>query len=413
MLLLSRFFSNPDLRSRIFIALSLIFIFRLGSHIPLSFVDLARVGGMFDSGTTLGFLNMVSGGGLSRLSVFSLGILPFINASIIMQLLVLSFPYLKSIQDEGESGRRQISQYTRYLSVFLSIIQSIVLVFGLGVLVSKSSTHSFDYIVAIFSLVAGSSLVMWLGEILTERGFGNGSSILIFCGILSAIPADFRSIALMIASGTSFLNVFLLIFLLALLLIIIVYSQEAIRRIPTFFVRGVSGARSAVTKSSSFIPFKLVNSGIMPIIFASAALQIPTLFAQVFPKLATILASVLDPDSFIHAILLIFLIFFFSYFYNAVTFNPNELASNLNKQSCVVEGIRPGTDTVLFLDRVLSNLTLLGALILSFVSVMPSFAKFVTGVATVSLGGTSLLILVGVALEIVRHCRTLLLANAY
>jgi len=407
------FFDHPDFRQRVGVALLIIFIFRFGAHIPLAFVDIQRIGSLFEAGSALGFLNIVSGGGLSRFSVLSLGILPFINASIIMQLLVLSFPTLKTIQDEGESGRKQIAQYTRYLAVALSVIQSIVLVLGLGGLVAKPSVGMFDYVLAVISLVAGSSLVMWLGELLTERGFGNGSSILIFCGILSALPADFRSIYILLSAGTSVLNVLFFFLLLGGLLLGIVISQEAIRRVGTTFVRRVSGAQSSVSKSHSYIPFKLINSGIMPIIFASAALQLPTLVAQIHPRFVSLVAPLSNPDGFYHGVLLILLIFFFSYFYNAVTFNPTELATNLNRQACIVANVRPGADTVRYLDRVIGYLTLIGALILSAVSVIPSVAKWASGVSVVGLGGTSLLIVVGVALEMVRHVKTYLVSNSY
>lgn len=406
-------FQQSDFRRRLLVAVLIVFIFRFGAHIPLSFVDIDRIGSLFQAGSALGFLNVVSGGGLSRFSVLSLGILPFINASIIMQLLVLSFPSLKTLQDEGESGRKQIAQYTRYLAVLLSVIQSIVLVVGLGGLVAKPSVGFFDYLMAVISLVAGSSLVMWLGELLTERGFGNGSSILIFCGILSSLPADFRSIYILLSAGTSVLNVLFFFFLLGGLLFGIVISQEAVRRVSTTFIRRVSGNQSSVSKSHSYIPFKLINSGIMPIIFASAALQLPALVAQLHPRLVHLVAPLSNPDGFYHGLFLILLIFFFSYFYNAVTFNPTELAHNLNRQACIVGNVRPGSDTVVYLDRVISYLTLIGAIILSAVSVIPSVAKWASGVSVVGLGGTSLLIVVGVALEMVRHVKTYFVSNSY
>jgi len=411
------------LRGRLLITIGLLILVRLGIFIPIPDIDRQAFAQAIANSPVLGFLDIFTGGGISTIGIFALGILPYINASIIIQLLTAAVPALEDLQkNEGEAGRRKISQYTRYIAVGWAVIQSVGLTVGL--LRPYALNYSPFFVVQTsLALTAGSLFVMWLSEIITERGIGNGASLLIFVNIVATLPQTLGNTIDYAQTGgrQAIFQVVTLLLVFLVMIVAIVFVQEGTRRIPIISARRQVGKR-LYRERTSYLPLRLNQGGVMPIIFASAVLILPSSLAgflnnqqnlSAFSQALIPVINALQPGTWVYTIVYSVMIFFFSYFYNAVTFNPNELASNLNKQSCVVEGIRPGTDTVLFLDRVLSNLTLLGALILSFVSVMPSFAKFVTGVATVSLGGTSLLILVGVALEIVRHCRTLLLANAY
>ncbi len=412
MVFLSRLIDSKEFTSRLFFTALIVFVYRIGSHIAIPGIDLAALNSAFSSSNILGFFNLFSGGGLSRFSLFSLGILPYINASIIMQLLAVAIPRLKEISDEGEAGRKQISQYTRYLSVFLSVIQAVVMTVGFKSFISPGFSHALFISMGVISLVAGSSVVMWLSELATENGLGNGGSLIIFVGIVSQMPLYFQNTVLLVHSGTSVFNVLSLIFFFLLLVCCVVVTHDAVRKVPIRYAKraGLSSAGS----TRSYLPLRIIQGGVMPVIFASAILQVPFFLAGISSWFGDIVAAFYHHDSLIYNIAFCLLIFFFSYFYASITFNPEDIASNLNKQSGFLEGVRPGIETVSYLDGVLSKLTLVGATVLSLISVLPVFGASLTQVSSFSgLGGTAILIIVGVAMDIVKQINTYVVNARY
>jgi preprotein translocase subunit SecY len=401
----------PDLRSKFLFTLFILFVYRIGSHIPISGVDINGIEALFSKGGVLGFFNLFSGGSLSRFSVFGLGILPYINASIIIQLSTIIFPKLKEMQEEGESGRKQLSQYTRYLAIAIAFLQAAVMTLGFRQYVLPDISFVFFFVFSVLSLVAGSALVMWFGEVITEFGIGNGASLLIFVGIVGQMPTYFSNTYILIAGGGSVLGVILLFLVFAFMIFAIVYVQEAQRRIPIHYAKRASGQRVSVG-NRTYLPLKLIQGGVMPIIFASAILQFPLMISQYIHM--EWIKNALAYDGWIYNSLFCAMIFFFTYFYTAVTFNPQDISDNIKKQGGFIPGVRPGTATVEYLDGIVSKLTLVGAFFLSVLSLFPTLTAKVTHVTSfVGLGGTALLIIVGVALDLIRQIDTFVISNQY
>lgn len=408
-------FKIPDLRKRILFTILVLIVYRLGGHVPISGVDLNKVKSLFDQGGVLGFINLFSGGGLSRVSIFALGIIPFINASIIMQLLTVVWPSLKSIAEEGESGRKQISQYTRYLSLGLALIQAIVFSVGFKEMLLPETSFLFFSIYAIVSLVAGASLVMWLGEVISDRGIGNGASLIIFIGIIAQMPFYIKNTYLLLQAGASPIGVIFLVLILVLMIAAIVFVQEAQRNIPVQYAKKVIG-RKMLAGQNTYIPLRLIQGGVLPIIFASALLQFPLMFSKYIniPLVQSFFTKWYQYDGILYNSLFCFLIFFFTYFYTAITFNPNELAENIKKHGGFIVGVRPGKPTVAFLESIITRLTLFGAMFLSLIALIPVIAIHLTNVNSFAgLGGTALLIIVGVALDLVKQIETYLINHRY
>lgn len=415
MQLLKCIFQIKSLRQKITFTLLIIALYRLGSHVPISGIDLEAINALFNQGGVLGFFNLFSGGGLSRFSIFALGILPFINASIIMQLLTIVWPKLKEIAEEGDSGRKQLAQYTRYLAILLSIFQAVVMTIGFKGFVDPTIPFGVFLFYATISLVAGAALVMWFGELITEFGIGNGASILIFIGIVAQMPFYVRNTYVLITGGTSMLSVLILLVVFIAMIVAIVYVQEAQRRIPVQYAKRVVG-RKMYGGKSTYIPLRLVQGGVMPIIFASAVLQFPLMLVQFVTSqgVQAIFSKYYNYDGFLYNFFFCFLIFFFTYFYTAITFNPSDIADNLKKYGGFITGVRPGAPTVEFLEGVIGKLTLFGAVFLALVALVPIVTANATHVTSfMGLGGTALLILVGVAMDLVKQIDAHVISQKY
>ncbi len=413
--LLSSLFRIPELRKRLLFTVGILIVYRLGSHIPIAGVNLAALEHLFDKGGVLGFFNLFSGGGLKRFSVFALGILPYINASIIMQLLTIAWPKLKEIAEEGDSGRKLISQYTRYLAIGIAFIQGTIMAIGFRPFVFPEVNFYLFLFYSVMSLVAGAALVMWFGEVITEFGIGNGASILIFVGIIAQMPFYVKNTYVLVKAGTSIIGVIAMLLIFLAMIVAIVYVQEGQRKIAVQYAKRIVG-RKMMGAQKTFIPLRLIQGGVMPIIFASAVLQFPLMFSQLISVQAvqTFFSTYYRYDGFFYNFFFCFLIFFFTYFYTAVTFNPQELSDNIKKHGGFIMGVRPGMPTVEYLDKIITKLTLIGAVFLSLVALVPIVSANITQVTSfMGLGGTALLIMVGVALDLVKQIETFIIARKY
>jgi preprotein translocase subunit SecY len=419
-------FKVPDLRGKIYFTLAIIAVYRLGSVIPTPGVDyqaLRTLLGQADSQQgVVPLLNLLSGGALTQLAVFALGIMPYITASIIMQLLTVVIPRLEAYQKEGESGIRKITQYTRYLTVVLAILQStglIALVQSGGLFGSTADSSSLIpntsvgmKALMILTLTAGTALIMWLGELITQRGIGNGMSLLIFTAIIASFPGTgYRIFA---TNKALFAGV---IALMLALIVGVVYIEQGQRRIPVQYAKRQLG-RKVYGGTSTYIPLKVNQAGVIPIIFASSLLTLPQLAASIYrnPTLDRFVQQYLLRGDHPYYILTFFILtIFFAYFYTAITFNPIDVADNMKKYGGFIPGIRPGRPTAEYLDRVITRITLPGALYLATLAVVPFFFFGVagSGAAQLPLGGSSLLIVVGVALETMKQVESQLLQRHY
>lgn len=411
---LKSIFNIADLRKKFIFTAAMILVFRIGAHIPISGVDSVKLASLFGEGNLLGFLDMFTGGALMKFSVFAMGIVPYINASIIMQLLTVVVPQLEQLAKEGESGRKQISQYTRYLTVVLAVFQAFGMSFWLrGVLEDGVSFPLFVF-TTVVSLTAGTLLVMWLGELITERGIGNGASVIIFIGIISRIPLYIKQTVTLVLGGASIIGVILVVASLLLMVSAIVFIQEGQRKIPVQYAKKVVG-RKMYGGGNTFIPMRINQGGVIPIIFASSVLLFPATIAQFIPlPFMQKITGLLDPSGWIYLLIYFLLIFFFTYFYTAISFNPKELAENIKKYGGFIMGIRPGKPTADYLDYVVSRLTLVGALFLGMVAIVPNLIESLTRITTFQgLGSTALLIVVGVAMDLLRQIETHLLTRQY
>lgn len=409
----------PELRRRIFYTLGLLSVYRLGCHIPVPGINTDTLSRFFQSNqnTLFGMLNMFSGRALENASIFALGIMPYISASIIFQLLTVVWPYLKELSKEGELGRRKINQYTRYATVVLALFQ------GFGMASALMSAESESYVllpglqfkfVAVITLAAGTSFIMWLGEQITERGIGNGASLIIFAGIAAGIPVGAQQTWQMVKDGQ--LSPLLLVIILALMvgvIGVIIFLEQGQRRIPIQYAKRQVGRR-LYGGQSTHLPLKINTSGVIPPIFASSLLMAPLTIITFLPAnpVSDALRDALGRGGVLYYCLFVGLIVFFCFFYTAVVFNPSEVAENLKKNGGYVPGIRPGANTSEYIDKVLTRITYGGALYISLVCLLPDFliTKFKV---SFFFGGTTLLILVGVALDTVAQIQTFLLTRDY
>jgi preprotein translocase subunit SecY len=412
------------LRGRLLITIALLILVRLGIFIPIPGIDRQAFTAAISNSPVLGFLDIFTGGGISTIGIFALGILPYINASIILQLLTAAVPALEDLQkNEGEAGRRKISQYTRYVAVGWAIIQSIGLTVGL--LRPYAPTYGPVFIVQTsLALTAGSLFVMWISELITERGIGNGASLLIFVNIVATLPKTLGNTIDYAQTGgrEAIAQVVILLLVFLAMIVSIVFVQEGTRRIPIISARRQVGKR-LYRERTSYLPLRLNQGGVMPIIFASAVLILPSSLAgflsnnkdlsdlgQVFVQIA----NSLQPGNWTYAIVYSVLIFFFSYFYASLIVNPEDISKNLKKMGSSIPGIRPGKKTEEYLEGVLNRLTFLGAIFLSSVAIIPVFVENATGVTTFrGLGATSLLILVGVAIDTAKQIQTYVISQRY
>ena len=408
------FLKIKDIRQKILFCLFIIVLYRVGTHIPIPGVNIDEISKLFSNNNLLGFFNLFSGGALSRFSILALGILPYINASIIMQLLMIISPQLKEISEEGESGRKQIAQYTRYLALLLALFQSFVMALSFKSFIVDINFYFFlTYSVA--CLTAGAILVMWLGEIISEYGIGNGASLLIFISIIAQMPNYISNTILLIKSGASITGVVILISMLIFMIAAIVFVQEAERKVQVNYAKRVVG-RKMLSAQNTYIPLRLIQGGVMPIIFASAVLQFPLIFSQYMniEPINSFLTKYYHYDSYIYNGFFCFLIFFFTYFYTAITFNPKDLADNIRKHGGFIAGVRPGNPTVHYLEKIITTLTFIGAIFLSLLALIPIITANATNITSfMGLGGTAILIIVGVALDLIKQVDTLLISEKY
>jgi preprotein translocase subunit SecY len=416
-------FKVPDLRKKILFALAIIAVYRFGSHVPVPVVDVSALQNQVNSGTQGGFLSFIdlfSGGALTRMAVFALGIMPYITSSIIMQLLVVVIPKLDQWQKQGEIGIKKINQATRYVTIALALLQSTGLVFLFhsgsaalgGVDIFPAGTFDAPHIALIvLTLTTGTALIMWMGELITQRGIGNGMSLLIFSSIISRLPAEGGAI---LKQGGNAKFIAILGIGLAII-VAVVYIEQAQRRIPVQYAKRVVGRRMT-SGGSTYIPLKVNQAGVIPIIFASSVLYFPSLLASIihvswFQNFVN--GSLANTRSVIYMAVYGMLVVFFAYFYTAIQFNPVDTADNIRKQGGFVPGIRPGPSTASYLNDILVRITLPGSLFLAAVALIPSIFLAIWVIQQFPFGGTSILITVGVALETMKQIESQLLMRHY
>jgi len=418
---LANIFKIPELKKRILYTVGMLAVYRIGAHIPIPGIQAGALAEFFNqmSGTILGFFDMFSGGALRRLTIFALGIMPYISASIILQLMTVAVPHLEKLKKEGEQGHRKITQYTRYGTVVLSAIQGLGISFGLeamtspsGVPVVMSPGWSFR-LMTVLSLTAGTAFIMWLGEQITERGVGNGISLIIFAGIVAGMPSGIMNSARLLETGElTPITALLAIAIMVVVVGVIVFFETAQRRIPIQYARRMVG-RKMYAGQSSHLPLKINTSGVIPPIFASSVIMFPATIAGFIqhPIMRTV-ADTLAPGTIIYTMLYVGMIVFFCFFYTAIVFNPVEVADNMKKHGGFVPGIRPGKPTAEHIDSILSRITLGGAVYLSLVCVLPDF-MIKTFSVPFYFGGTSLLIVVGVAMDTMSQVESHMVMRQY
>jgi preprotein translocase subunit SecY len=420
-------FKVPDLRNKILFTLIMIVAYRFGAHIPVPGIDLTAVETLKDQakeGGVLGFLNLFSGGALTQFAVFALGIMPYITSSIIMQILGVVIPKLEEWQNQGAVGQRKITQWTRYLTIAIALLQATALTFLFG----RGGGNSFfgsnvpdiillpDFtlprvMLVILTLTAGTALLMWMGELITQRGIGNGMSLLIFTSVVSTLPFQFGAVR---AEGGNVVFTILIILSIAIL-VGIVFVEQGQRRIPVQFAKRVVGRRM-YGGQSTYIPLKVNQAGVIPIIFASSILYLPALLSNVvqWDWLQNFVDDyVLNATSPVHLILYGLLIVGFAYFYTAISFDPAKQADTIRKQGGFIPGIRPGPQTERYLARILNRITLPGALFIAFIAILPSIVLTIADVSVFPFGGTTVLIAVGVALETMKQIDSQLMMRNY
>ncbi|MFM7718984.1 MAG: preprotein translocase subunit SecY [Actinomycetota bacterium] len=416
-------FKVPDLRKKILFTLGIIAVYRLGSHVPVPVVDIARLQGALQSqgqGGFLTFIDLFSGGALTRMAIFGLGIMPYITSSIIMQLLTVVIPRLEKWQKEGESGVKKINQTTRYVTVLLALLQATGLVFlfhsgsdelgGVDIFPPGSFTAP-NIALIVLVMTAGTAMIMWMGELITQRGIGNGMSVLIFSSVISRLPQEGR--AILVQGGALKFSVVLLIGLL--IIVAVIFIEQGQRRIPVQYAKRVVGRRMT-TGGSTYIPLKVNQAGVIPIIFASSVLYFPTLLASVyhadwFQNLVN--NHITNQRSLVYMAVFGLLVVFFAYFYTAIAFNPVDTADSLRKYGGFIPGIRPGQPTAEYLNDVLVRITLPGSMFLAAIALLPTIVLAVWVIQQFPFGGTSLLITVGVALETMKQLESQLLMRHY
>jgi len=421
-------FKIPELRKRVLFVLGMLFVFRLGAHIPTPGVDATVMNALVaqQTGGFLAFLDLFSGGALANFTIFSLGIMPYISASIIMQLLTAVIPALEALKKEGDAGRKKITQYTRYLTVGICVVQSTAVTFWLktvemgGMALVPNFSVGFQA-TTVITLTAGTIFLMWLGEQMTEYGIGNGMSLLILAGIVASLPGQIVSMFAMWKAGS--LTLFAIIFFGVVLIgltAVAVMSQQSFRKIPVQYAQRIIG-RKIYRGQSTQLPLKIDYSGVIAVIFASSVMIFPSMVAQFMerPGQTGMMAMIVDfintwisPGQLIHTVFYMALIIFFCYFYTAITFNPTDVADNMKKNGGFVPGIRPGKPTAEYINSILSHITLGGAILIVIIAVIPDLMAQSMGVS-MYFGGTTILIMVGVSLDTVQQVESHLLMRHY
>lgn len=412
-------FKVPDLRRKLFVTAIILIIFRVVAHIPIGGINLAGLKALFADNEFLGLLDIFSGGTLANFSVLALGLNPYINASIIIQLLTVIFPKLEEMQKEGEMGRQKINQYTRYLTLPLAVIQAV----GMYTLIKNQGlvdvTSPIQILTIIISMVAGTIFEMWLGELLTEYGIGNGISVLIFAGIVARAPVLLFQTA-SVFDQQQVINLLIFAALAVLVTAAIVFVNEGRRQILVQYARRFTADRNS-SGAQTYLPLRVNQAGVIPIIFAVSLVLIPSFGGQFLsqvkqPQLQSLghfLVANFQPSSITYNAVYFLLVLGFTYFYTAVVFNPTKIADEIKKYGGFVPGIRPGTATAAFLNYILIRITLAGGVFLGLIAILPSIVSQITGVTTLAIGGTSLLIVVSVILDTAKQFESKLVERSY
>ncbi len=412
--LLAEFMDNTELKNRILFTLMMFFVFRLGVHIPVPGVDTSVLESLFSSGNLFGFLDLFSGGALSKFSIFAMSITPYINSSIIMQLMTAVIPTLEEWRKDGQEGNKKIQKVTRYFTIFLAVVQAFGMTYALRINHALVDNSWLYFVFVILILTAGTCLLMWVGEQITEHGIGNGISLIIFCGIVARFPEAITTVVDYIKVGTISPFQLVLFTIIALgMTIMVIEINEGQRRVSIQYAKRVIG-RKMYGGHSTFLPLKVNQAGVIPIIFASSIIMLPVTLAQ-FVQVGWVqsIGNFFAWGSWPNTICYGVLIFIFTYFYTAITLNIKELADNMKKYGGFIPGIRPGEPTMKYIDKVMSRITLTGALFLAFVAILPNFIGNMTGIQGVYFGGTSILIVVGVALDTMRQAQSLMVTRNY
>lgn len=410
---------TPELRRKILLTFFILVVFRVFAHIPLPGVDRAQLAQLFSQNQFLSLLDIFSGGTLLNFSVLALGMNPYINASIILQLLTIVFPKLEELSKEGEFGREKINQYTRFLTVPLSVVQAVGMY---AVLRSQGIVPTFEPLTLLTMLItmsAGTIFVMWLGEMITEYGIGNGISILIFAGIAGRMPVALGQM-LNTASGEGALSSILLVILGLGMIVATVFINEAVRKVTVNYARRVRGNKM-YGGNTSYLPLRINQAGVIPIIFAVSLVLIPSLVGgylvqvsnPIVANIGKFLTAIFDPNKPIYNLIYFVLVIGFTYFYTALTFDPKKISQEIQKHGGFIPGIRPGTPTAQYLNYIITRITLAGALFLGLIAIFPTLARGITGTTTLLIGGTGVLIVVSVVLETIKSIESQLIMKDY
>lgn len=409
---LANIFRIAELRQKVIFTLAMFIVFRAGTHIPVPGVNASVIEQLFRSGNLFGLLDMFSGGALSKFSIFAMSITPYINASIILQLLKVVVPTLEQWSKEGEEGFKKTTKLTRMLTVALAFIQACGMAYGLRMAINNPGILS--VLLIAISLTAGTVFLMWIGEQITARGVGNGISLIIFAGIVSRLPDGLKIIFQYLQAGTvNILNVILFAAIALAMVVFVIIISEGIRKIPVQYAKRVVG-RKAYGGHTSYIPLKVNQAGVIPIIFASSVLMFPVTIAQfVDVPWVKSMGKLFEWGSPLQTTLYVLMILFFTYFYTAVSLNIGDLSDNIKKNGGFIPGLRPGKPTTDYLDRVMSRITLAGAIFLSLIALMPHVIGWITRIDGIYFGGTALLIVVGVALQTMKQIESMVLMRHY
>ena len=408
---LANIFKITELRQKVIFTLAMFIVFRAGTHIPVPGVNADVIEQLFRSGNLLGLLDMFSGGALNKFSI-AMSITPYINASIILQLLKVVVPTLEQWSKEGEEGYKKTTKLTRMLTVALAFIQACGMAYGLKMAINNPGI--FSILLIALTLTAGTVFLMWIGEQITARGVGNGISLIIFAGIVSRLPDGLKIIFQYLQAGTvNLLNVILFAAIALAMIVFVIIISQGIRKIPVQYAKRVVG-RKAYGGHTSYIPLKVNQAGVIPIIFASSVLMFPATIAQFVdvPWVKT-MGKLFEWGSPLQTTLYVLMILFFTYFYTAVSLNIGDLSDNIKKNGGFIPGLRPGKPTTDYLDRVMSRITLAGAVFLSLIALMPHVIGWMTRIEGIYFGGTALLIVVGVALDTMKQIESLVLMRHY
>ncbi|MDD4320691.1 MAG: preprotein translocase subunit SecY [Acidaminococcaceae bacterium] len=409
---LNNIFKITELRQKVLFTLAMFIVFRAGTHIPVPGVNASMIEQLFTSGNLFGLMDMFSGGALSKFSIFAMSITPYINASIILQLLTVVVPTLERWSKEGEEGRKKISKLNRYGTVVLGFIQAIGMAYGLKVAINNPSP--FSILMIAITLTAGTVLLMWIGEQITAKGIGNGISLIIFAGIVSRLPDGLKVMSQYLQAGTiSVFNIIIFALIALSMVAFVVAITIAHRKVPVQYAKRVVG-RKMYGGQTSYIPLKVNQAGVIPIIFASSVLMFPVTIAQ-FVKVPWVqtIAGYFAWGTPLQTTIYIVMIIFFTYFYTAVSMNIVDMSDNIKRNGGFIPGLRPGKPTTDYLDKIMTRITLAGAIFLAFIAIMPNLIVWITGISGIYFGGTALLIVVGVALDTMKQIESLVLMRHY